>query len=176
MVALHHFGSCPNNSATMIRQICDHAGALLTCGGAAPANLALNRPASGSAACNANEGPAKAVNGSVSGGNSDKFCTAAATKFLRVDLGGSRSVGRFVVRHAGAGGESTSFNTRAFNIEVSTDGTTFSRVVTVTANTANVSTHTITPATARFVRLNVTTPQQTAGGAARIYELEVFAP
>jgi lysyl endopeptidase len=176
MVALHHFGSCPHNSATMIRQICDHAGALLACGAVPGANLALNRPATGSAACNANEGPAQAVNGSVSGGNSDKFCSTAATRFLTVDLGAARTLGRFVVKHAGAGGESTTWNSRAFSLDVSGDGTTFTRVVTVTANTASVSTHAVAPVAARFVRLNVTMPQQTAGGAARIYELEVYAP
>src|SRR5207249_11855691 len=42
-------------------------------GGTGPTNVALNRPAAGSTPCNSNEGPAKAVNGSVSGGNSDKW-------------------------------------------------------------------------------------------------------
>ncbi len=149
------------------------ATCLRDCGGGG--NLALDRPATGSAPCNANEGPAKAVNGSVSGGNSDKFCTLAATKRLTVDLGTSRRVGRFVVRHAGAGGESTTLNTRAFTIQTSTDGTTFATVVNVTANTASSSTHTIAPRTARFVRLNVTTPAQNTSNAARIYELEVYA-
>lgn len=139
-----------------------------------PGNLALNKPATGSAACNANEGPAKAVNGSVSGGNSDKWCSAAAPRFLQVDLGGSFAVNRFIVRHAGAGGESTSFNTRAFNIQVSTNGSTFSTVASAAANTASVTTHDVAAATARFIRLNVTTPTQTSDGAARIYEFEAY--
>jgi predicted alpha-1,2-mannosidase len=145
--------------------------------GGGPLNLALNRPATGSTSCNANEGPEKAVNGSVSGGNSDKWCSlAAGTKFLQVDLGASTSVNQIVIRHAGAGGESTSFNTRDFNIQVSTDGTTFTTVATVAGNTASVTTHNITATTARFVRLNVTTPTQTTDAAARIYELEVYGP
>jgi lysyl endopeptidase len=185
IIGLHHFGGCPHNSATMIRPICDHAGpGLLTCGGGPTptptpqpgGNLALNRPATGSTPCNGDETPAKAVNGSVGGGNSDKFCSLAATKFLQVDLGSVRTVGRFVVKHAGEGGESTTFNTRAYTIQVSTDGASFSTVVSVTANTANTSTHAVSPVSARFVRLNVTTPQQTAGGAARIYELEAYVP
>jgi lysyl endopeptidase len=185
IVGLHHFGGCPNNSATRIGPICTDAGALLQCGGTGPTptptptppgspNLALNKPATGSTPCNANEGPDKAVNGSVSGGNSDKWCSLAATKFLQVDLGAGVNVGRIVVRHAGAGGESATFNTRAFNIQVSSNGATFTTVATAGANTQNVSTHTIAATTARFVRLNVTTPTQTADGAARIYELEVF--
>jgi hypothetical protein len=71
-------------------------------------NVALNKPATGSAPCNANEGPAKAFNGSVSGGNSDKWCSQASAKFLQVDLGQNFNITSFVVRHASAGGESAS--------------------------------------------------------------------
>jgi hypothetical protein len=41
-------------------------------GSGGPGNLALNKPATGSGACAPTEGPAKAVNGTVSGGNADK--------------------------------------------------------------------------------------------------------
>jgi len=137
-------------------------------------NLALNKPATGSTPCNANEGPAKAVNGSVSGGLTDKWCSSAATKFLQVDLGGTFNINQFIVRHAGAGGESTSFNTRAFNIQTSANGTTFTTVASVTNNTASVTTHNVTANNARFIRLNVTTPTQTTNTAARIYEFEAY--
>jgi hypothetical protein len=137
-------------------------------------NLALGRAATGSAACNANEGPAKAVNGSVSGGNADKFCSLTAPRWLQVDLGAAYAVSSFTIRHAGAGGESTTFNTRAFGIQTSTDNAAWTTVVTTTANTANVSNHPITPRSARYVRLNITTPAQDANAAARIYELEVY--
>jgi predicted alpha-1,2-mannosidase len=141
-----------------------------------PANLALNRPATGSAACNSNEAPAKAVNGSVSGGTSDKFCTAAATRFLQVDLGTPRPLRSFTVRHAAAGGEPSTWNTRDFDIQVSTNATDWSTVVQARGSTANVTTHPLaTPTTARYVRLNVITPAQDTNGAARIYELEVYA-
>ena len=139
-------------------------------------NLALNKPATGTTPCNANETAAKAVNGSVSGGNSDKWCSSAATKWLQVDLGGALSVGRFVVKHAAAGGESASFNTRDFDLQTSTDLSTWTTAVSVTANTASTTTHTIAARTARYVRLNVTLAQQTSNAAARIYELEVYAP
>jgi F5/8 type C domain len=138
-------------------------------------NLALNKTASGSAPCNADEGPAKAFNGSYSGGNTDKWCSlATGTKFLQVDLGGNFSVNQIVVEHAGAGGESFSFNTLAYNIQVSTDGTNFSQVAAMTNNIQSITTHNITPTVARFVRLNVTTPTQTTDAAARIYELQVY--
>ena len=140
-------------------------------------NLALNRPATGSAPCNSTETPDKAVNGSVSGGNSDKFCSLAATKFLQVDLGSSIKLSRITVRHAGAGGESRSLDTRDFDLQVSTDGTNFAGVAQVRGNTADV-TDTAVTATGRYVRLNILQAEQGSGtgGAARIYELEVYGP
>ena len=138
------------------------------------ANLALNRPATGSIVCNANESAAKAVNGSVSGGTTDKFCSLASSKWLRVDLGSSRTVHSFVIKHAGAGGEATAWNTKAFTLQTSTDGATWTTVATVSASSASVTTHAITPRTARYVRLNISTPTQNGDPAARIYELEVY--
>jgi hypothetical protein len=137
-------------------------------------NLALNRPVTTSAPCNADEAGAKAVNGTSSGGNTDKWCSLAATKFLQVDLGNSANVSQIVVEHAGAGGEDFALNTRAYNLQTSTDGTNFTTVASASANIQSISTHNITPTSARFVRLNVTTATQGSDNAARIYELQVF--
>jgi hypothetical protein len=138
-------------------------------------NLALNRPATGSASCNASEGPEKAVNGSVSGGNSDKWCSlAAGTKRLQVDLGRAADIRRIVVKHASAGGENASWNTRDFNLQVSQNGTTFTTVASVTGNTSGTTTNSVS-ANGRYVRLNITTPTQDGDPATRIYELEVYA-
>jgi hypothetical protein len=136
-------------------------------------NLALRRPATGSAPCNANETADRAVNGSVTGGLTDKWCSRAPSGFLQVDLGASKTLRSFVVRHAGAGGESTSFDTRDFDIQVSTDGTTFTTVAQVRGNTANVTTHAVNTG-GRFIRLNILHPEQGSGGAARIYEFEAY--
>ena len=148
----------------------------VTVSGGTATNLALNRPATGSTPCNTSEGPEKAFNGSVTGGNTDKWCSLATTKWLQVDLQSARTVGRFVVKHAGAGGESSTYNTRDFNIQTSADNVTWSTAVAVSANTASTTTHTVAARTARYVRLNVTLAQQTSNTAARIYELEVYAP
>src|SRR3989442_14602921 len=51
-------------------------------GGGSLVNVALNKTATGSAACASSEIPPHAVNGTVTGGSSDKFCTTAATKYL----------------------------------------------------------------------------------------------
>ncbi|MFF2567045.1 discoidin domain-containing protein [Streptomyces sp. NPDC058084] len=137
-------------------------------------NLALNRPATASGQCNTTETPAKAVNGSTSGGNGDKWCALTGAKWLEVDLGASRSVGRFVLKHAAAGGESASWNTRDFTVEVR-DGATepWRTAVTVTGNTAATTTHPVS-VTARYVRLSITKPTQTTDPAARVYEFEAW--
>ncbi|GIJ55425.1 discoidin domain-containing protein [Virgisporangium aurantiacum] len=143
-------------------------------GQVAETNLALGKAATADSSCSATEGPAKAVNGSVAQGNSDKWCSLGATKWLQVDLGSAQTVNRLVVKHAGAGGEDAAWNTRDFNLQVSSNGTTWSTVATVTANTASTTTHTITPVSARYLRLNVTTPTSNGNAAARIYEFEAY--
>ncbi|MFD8705304.1 discoidin domain-containing protein [Kitasatospora sp. NPDC059648] len=137
-------------------------------------DLALNRPATASGRCNADEGPAKAVNGSVGGGTGDKWCTLTSAKWLEVDLGSGKKLDRFVVKHAQAGGESASYNTRDFSIQVRSKTTDpWTTVATVTGNTAGTTTHPVNT-TARYVRLVVTRPTQSTDPAARIYEFEAW--
>ena len=95
-----------------------------------PANLALGRPAIGSIPCGEDQGPEKAVNGSVAGGEADRWCSDDWPLFLQVDLGAARPVTRFVVKHASAGGEDEDSDTREFNIQVSGEGKTFTTVET----------------------------------------------
>jgi predicted alpha-1,2-mannosidase len=143
-------------------------------GAGGPVNVALNKAATADSSCNANEGPAKAVNGSVSGGNTDKWCSLGATKWWQVDLGQSFALSSVTVRHAGAGGESTTWNTRDFDLQTSANGTTWTTVAQVRGNAASVSTHAVS-GNARYVRLNVITPAQDANTAARLYEVEVYS-
>jgi hypothetical protein len=75
------------------------------------------------------------------------------------------------------GGENAAENTRDFQIQVSTNGTTWTTVATITGNQFNATSHLVATTTARFVRLNITTGAR--GGqsnTARIYELEVYGP
>jgi predicted alpha-1,2-mannosidase len=144
-------------------------------GSAGPSgNLALNKPATADSSCGASEGPEKAVNGSVSGGNSDKWCSGGASKFLQVDLGASTHLSSIVVRHAGAGGEQAAWDTRDFDLQVSDNGTTWTTVAQPRGNTADVTTHAVN-VSGRYLRLNIITPTQTTDTAARIYELEAYA-
>jgi predicted alpha-1,2-mannosidase len=135
-------------------------------------NAALNRPATGSATCAAAEAPAKAVDGALSGNS--KWCSLTSPSFLQVDLGSVRGVSSFVVKHAGLGGETTGWNTGAFDIQTSTDGSTWSTAVSVSGSRASRTYHPVAPRNARYVRLNVTTPTNNGNNAARIYELEVY--
>ena len=91
-------------------------------------NLALDRPATSSSPCTPDQGPDKAVNGSVAGGRADGWCAEGWSLFLQVDLGAVRPVTRFVVKHASAGGENEESDTRDFNIQLSNDGKTFTTV------------------------------------------------
>ena len=91
-------------------------------------NLALNRPATGSQPCSPDQGPEKAVNGSVAGGEADRWCADERPLYLQVDLGAVHPVKRFVVKHASAGGEKEESDTRDFNIQLSNDGRTFTTV------------------------------------------------
>jgi hypothetical protein len=134
-----------------------------------PVNLALGRTTKASAPCATAETGAKAVNGSVTGGSTDKWCSAAgATKRIEVDLGVGRALRAIVVKHAGAGGEPAALNTRSFVLEASTGGGIWTTVATVTGNTAAVTTAPVS-VTARWIRFSTTDP------IARVYEFEAYA-
>jgi predicted alpha-1,2-mannosidase len=138
------------------------------------ADLALNRPATADSQCSASEGPGQAVNGSYSGGWSDKWCSLGTSRWLQIDLGSSRHVGSIVVRHASAGGEDAGWNTRDFDLLSSPDGSTWTSLAQVRGNTAGTTT-TAVDTTARFLRLNVITPTSTGDSAARVYEVEAYS-
>jgi hypothetical protein len=91
-------------------------------------NLALRGTATGSPPCTPDQGPERAVNGSVTAGRADAWCAEGWLLFLQVDLGAVHPVTRFVVKHASAGGEDEDSDTRDFNIQVSHDGKLFTTV------------------------------------------------
>ncbi len=125
---------------------------------------------SGSAGCAPNEGPEKASDGN----RHSKWCANHTLPELTVDLGARHAVNQFFLLHAGAGGETAEFNPKAYRIELSLDGTTFSEVVNVTDNSSSETEHTISPVEARYVRLSYVTPTQGEESVARLYELEVY--
>ena len=145
-------------------------------GPAVPAtNLALGGTATASASCSASEGPEKAINGTWTGGGSDKWCdNTSPAKWWQVDLLTVHSIDKLVVYHAGAGGESSAWNTQDFVIQVSTDASAWTTVATVAGNSANVSTHPLSAVDARFVRLQITTPIQ--GATPGAWDCQPFDP
>lgn len=141
---------------------------------AAHVDLALGKAVTGSPICKPGEEAVKAVNGKLASKTQDKFCTKEVPSWLRIDLGRVEQVSGFTIRHAGAGDEPDEMNTRAFTVRVSQDGQDWTSVVDVTANTASVTEHRITPMQARYVEIDVTKPTQTDDPATRIYEVEVW--
>jgi hypothetical protein len=142
---------------------------------AAAVNLALHRPTTGSAICKPGEEPEKAVNGLLASKTHDKFCSLLRPAWLRVDLQAERKLRGFTVKHAQAGDEPASMNTRAFALSVSRDGVNWRQVVKIDDNVDGVSVHRIAPVRARYVRLEVSQPaQDPADPATRIYELEAW--
>ncbi|QHW32259.1 hypothetical protein GZH47_16575 [Paenibacillus rhizovicinus] len=139
-----------------------------------PPNIALNTTATADSTCNAAQTAAKAVDGSVI--NDSKWCSLSGNRWLQLDLGSVKQVNQFVIKHASEGGETASYNTKAYNIQVSADGTKWTTAVNATTNTGGITVNKITEVSARYIKLNVTVPTQTANAAARIYEFEVYGP
>lgn len=134
---------------------------------------ALGRAAQSSGGCAAGEGPEKAFDGDVR----TKWCSGMAqgTATLTVDLGAARDVGRVILRHASAGGESAGLNTRACTLATSVDGTTFRDVASLRGNTRPVTIHSFASVKARYLRVTVTEPQTSAADvAARLYAVEAY--
>ncbi|MCM3631518.1 PA14 domain-containing protein [Paenibacillus glycanilyticus] len=109
----------------------------------------------------------------------DGLPTAENPYWLEVDAGSEVSVEKFVVGHAGAGGEEGQYNTKDFTIQTSDDNVNWTPVVTVDGNTEGTTTHDLdTPVTARYFKLSITNPgevdSETGFYAARIYEFEAI--
>lgn len=139
-------------------------------------NVALNKSATANQSVTG-EGPEKAVDGSIasySNGNSKWCSTASGDKWLKVDLGQNYNINRWVVKHAGSGGENTAWNTKDFKLQKSSDGTSWTDVDAVAGNTASITDRTVAAFASRYVRLYITAPSSTSDQAARIYEFEVY--
>lgn len=135
-------------------------------------NLALNKPATTDSTCTTSQNASKAVDGHTT--NDSKWCSKSSNRWLQIDLGSVKQVDQFVIKHAAEGGETASYNTKAYHIQISIDGENWSKVVNVTNNTKSLTVDNIDTVSARYIKLNITTPTQTTNTAARIYEFQVF--
>ncbi|WP_449621786.1 endo-beta-N-acetylglucosaminidase [Robertmurraya sp. Marseille-Q9965] len=135
-------------------------------------NVALNKTATASGQCAPSEAASFAVDGSVI--NNSKWCAIGVGHWLKIDLGDVYTLSSFVLKHAEAGGEPATFNTRAYTIEVSMDGENWTNAVTVGDNTAAISEHTIQLTEARYIHLAIQQPTQGGDQATRIFEFEAY--
>lgn len=134
-------------------------------------NLVLNKPTTGS---NGTSGSNYLVDGSITGGENTKWWADTVPQWAAVDLGQTATISRWVVKHAGAAGENTIFNTGAFKLQRSDDGDTWTDVDSVSGNSADLTNRTLTPFTARYVRLYVNQANLSFDDDVRIYEFEVW--
>ncbi|MDO4596402.1 MAG: beta-N-acetylglucosaminidase domain-containing protein [Coriobacteriaceae bacterium] len=124
---------------------------------------------------NGAEGPAKAIDGIVTG---SKWCASGnGGHTLTIDLGKSFTLTKFRMLHAEAGGEGSSANTRAYTISLSNDKNSgYREVVRVTDNTKGITEDAIAPTSGRYIRLTVNQAVQpgTQWPATRIFEFEAY--
>lgn len=119
---------------------------------------------------------ARAIDGVVA--STSKWCSggAAPPHWLALDLGSSRNVTGFIVRHAQAGGETATFNTQGFFLQSASSMNgpwTNEAAVCNSAQTASFTTLKFaTPKALRYVRLYVIDPG--IDNFARIPEFEVY--
>jgi hypothetical protein len=113
----------------------------------------------------------KATDGSIAPENGWKS-SSAGDKWIRIDFGQNRTISRYVVKNAGTAYMSNVYNTKDFKLQVSTNGTSWTDVDTVSGNTENIVYRNITSTTARYVRLYITNAG--ADNVARVQEFEVY--
>ena len=80
-------------------------------------NFALRQPVTGSQPCREDRGPEKAVNGSVTGGEADSWCSDRSPRFLEVDSW-RRARGESHRCEAATQAVKRDFDTRDFNIQL----------------------------------------------------------
>ncbi|WP_058303011.1 discoidin domain-containing protein [Gorillibacterium timonense] len=128
----------------------------------APDDLARNRPVSASSTVNGNL-PTFVVDGTTA---TRWESTASDPQWLQIDLGSSKTVGRTILRWEAAYG-------KTYQIQLSTDGTTWTNAYSTVSATGGVENITFTPTTARYVRLSCT--QRGTTYAYSLYDLELYA-
>lgn len=135
-----------------------------------PTNLAQGKSATTSGDCKTTEGGATALDENAS----TKWCGKPTTEgsWIEIDLGATKSLQRVRILHAAAGGETSDWNTKAFEISLSnTAGGPWTEAVKVENNTAATTIHNLQGKSARFVRIHVS--HGGTDNVTRIYEIAV---
>lgn len=117
------------------------------------------------------EAPEFAVDGKLD----TKWCAIGdGPHEITVDLGQIKTVSEVHMAHAEAGGEGPDMNTKAYSIEVSSDGKEFTQVSHTANNTAAESVNTFSAMPARYIKVIIDKPTQGSDSAVRLYELEIY--
>jgi hypothetical protein len=105
--------------------------------------------------------PSRANNGQWASGYEGWVSNVGKLQWIQLDLGSAKTFSRYVIRHDAAARPSETANTtKNWTLEVSSNGTTWTVVDTVTNNTAATTDRTITSQTFRYVRVNISEPTQ----------------
>lgn len=104
----------------------------------------------------------KADNSAVADGspslNHQWIASKKGQQWIQFDFNKAYIIDRYVIRHAGAAGMDSSFNTKSFKLEVSSDNKSWKTVSACSNNTDEVSDVDISPTEAQYVRLQITHP------------------
>ena len=129
-----------------------------------PSNLALNKPATASST-NGSNTPSKAVDGSTSTYWRSGSISSSTITWLQVDLQTVQTISRAVIKWNG------SYYAKNYQIQTSSNGTSWSTVYTDNAGTGGTDDYTFSPATGRYVRVYMTKNNKSSE---RINEFEVY--
>ncbi|WP_411102772.1 discoidin domain-containing protein [Streptomyces sp. cmx-4-9] len=128
---------------------------------AAPVLLSQGKPATASST----EGAGTPASAAVDGDNGTRWSSQFADpQWIQVDLGAPAQLSQVVLRWEAAAA-------KAYRVELSTDGTTWSTAASTTTGTGGTATHDIT-GTARYVRVFGT--QRTTGYGYSLWEFQVY--
>ncbi len=135
-----------------------------------PMDVTMKSALQASATSNS-EGAALTVDGTYTG-KSIWTAAEAGEQSLTYELGAKYALSEIQLIHAEANGLEKSLNTKAFKVEVSNDGSTWTKVAEVSDNTSKWSTLTFAETEGSYVRITIT--DAGSDGIARIADVNIF--
>ncbi len=138
-------------------------------------NLCLNAKVVDVSRQNNGEPASKALDGTSE--NNSKWCaTNASSGYMVIDLGEPKTVNRWRVEHAEAGGEDSKMNTYAFSLQYFDESSQRFKTVKEFRNNRKAITDVLleSPVTAQKWKLDITDSGHSPWGAIRIYEWQMF--
>ena len=142
-------------------------------------NLALNSDATASSV-DGSDAAENAVNGQWTAGYTGWVSDDGGPQWIALDLGSTQTIGRFILKNDGASNAANAADdTSDFQVQTSTDGTTWKTIDTVTGNTSNIVDQALpTSVSTRYIRFDITDPTQpgAADQRARIGQIQLYAP